>query len=184
MAKTSLTKVCRDCGRELPIDLFYKNGTGYRPECKECKSKAESERRSRDIEASRAKERERYHKNRGKEIESMKRYRKKLKETDYFKYYIMYKKKSMIREGIPWDLDEGYLREIFTGVCPVFGCAIHVGGDKDDFKAELDRLIPSKGYVKGNVRWVSSRANRLKSDASVDELKKILAYMEKQIELS
>lgn len=32
-----LTKVCRDCGRELSLDMFYKNGTGYRHECKDCK---------------------------------------------------------------------------------------------------------------------------------------------------
>lgn len=176
------TKICRDCGRELPLDMFYKNGTGYRPECKECTLKAISERRSRDIEASRAKERERYHKNRDKEIAAMKRYRKNLKETNYFKHFTMSKKKSVMRAGIHWDLDENYLRELFTGVCPVFGCAIHAGGAKDDFKAELDRLIPSKGYVKGNVRWISRRANRIKSDASIDEIKKILKYMEEQIE--
>lgn len=176
------TKICRDCGRELPLDMFYKNGTGYRPECKECTLKAISERRSRDIEASRAKERERYHKNRDKEIAAMKRYRKNLKETNYFKHFIMNKKKSVMRACIHWDLDEDYLRELFTGVCPVFGCAIHAGGAKDDCKAELDRLIPSKGYVKGNVRWISRRANRIKSDASIDEIKKILKYMEEQIE--
>lgn len=53
MAQAS-TKICRDCSRELPLSMFYKNGTGYRPECKECKQKAESERRSKDVEASRA----------------------------------------------------------------------------------------------------------------------------------
>lgn len=178
------TKICRDCGRELPLSMFYKNGTGYRPECKECKQKAESERRSKDVEASRAKERERYHKNRDKEIISMKVYRDRLKETNYFKYFIQNKKKSVIKAGIPWDLDEAYLEELFTGICPVFGCAIHLGGSKEDCKAELDRLLPSKGYVKGNVIWISSRANRLKSDVSIDELKKILKYMEEQIEHS
>lgn len=183
MAQAS-TKVCRDCGRELPLDMFYKNGTGYRPECKECKQKAESERRSKDVEASRAKERARYHKNRDKRVVAMKHYRKSLKETNYFKYFVMNKEKAMLRAGIPWDLDEDYLRELFTGVCPVFGCAIHVGGIKEDCKAELDRLVPSKGYVKGNVRWISSRANHLKSDVSIDELKKILKYMEEQIEHS
>lgn len=42
----------------------------------------------------------------------------------------------------------------------------------------LDRVIPSLGYVKGNVRVISFRANRLKSDVTIAELKKILAYME------
>lgn len=43
--------------------------------------------------------------------------------------------------------------------------------------AELDRLIPDKGYVKGNVHWISRRANRIKSDATVEELEKIISYM-------
>lgn len=180
----ALTKICSKCGRELPFEMFYKNGTGYRPECKECKKKAEAEYRANNLEAIRARARELYYKNRDKELTNMKKYRKTLKETNYFKYFIMNKKKAMLRAGIPWDLDEGYLRELFTGVCPVFGCTIHIEGVRYDYKAELDRLVPSKGYVKGNVRWISSRANRLKSDASIDELKKILKYMEEQIELS
>lgn len=43
-------------------------------------------------------------------------------------------------------------------------------------RPELDRRDNSLGYVKGNVLVISGRANRLKSDASVAELKAILAY--------
>lgn len=43
-------------------------------------------------------------------------------------------------------------------------------------RPELDRRDNSLGYVKGNVFIISGRANRLKADASVDELKAILAY--------
>lgn len=38
----------------------------------------------------------------------------------------------------------------------------------------LDRIDPSKGYVKGNIRVISSRANLLKSNASLEELEKIV----------
>ena len=41
----------------------------------------------------------------------------------------------------------------------------------------LMTLIPDKGYVKGNVHWISRRANRIKSDATVEELEKIISYM-------
>lgn len=41
-------------------------------------------------------------------------------------------------------------------------------------------VLPLNMFYK-NVRWISSRANRLKSDASIDELKKVLKYMEEQI---
>ena len=34
----------------------------------------------------------------------------------------------------------------------------------------VDRLIPSKGYIKGNILICSMRANAIKNNASVDEL--------------
>ena len=34
----------------------------------------------------------------------------------------------------------------------------------------IDRLIPSKGYIKGNILICSMRANAIKNNASVDEL--------------
>lgn len=42
----------------------------------------------------------------------------------------------------------------------------HSGGDH----AELDRIDNEKGYVRGNIRFISKRANRLKSDAEPLEL--------------
>lgn len=74
------------------------------------------------------------------------------------------------------------LMALSTKVCPVLGFPLidgsHlIGNDRPDNLAELDRLIPAKGYIKGNVRWISRRANRIKSDASVEELEKIIAYM-------
>lgn len=40
----------------------------------------------------------------------------------------------------------------------------------------LDRIVPSRGYVVGNVAVISMRANRLKSDASVAELQALVSY--------
>lgn len=84
--------------------------------------------------------------------------------------------------GIPWDLDEEYLKSIWVDVFPVLGFPLingsHlIGNDRPNNLAELDRLIPAKGYIKGNVRWISRRANKVKSDASGEELEKIIAYM-------
>ena len=38
----------------------------------------------------------------------------------------------------------------------------------------LDRIVPELGYVKGNIRVISNRANHLKSDATLEEHRKIL----------
>lgn len=172
-------KRCKHCGRELPVSCFYHNGKkGYlRPECKDCKNKKEKERRAKDPEKYRAKGREAYYKNQEVEKAWMRARYKKLKE-DYFSYYIENKKHDIKKRGIPWDLDRNYIEEIRTDTCPVFG--VLLTKRTEDFSnntAELDRLVPSKGYIKGNVRWISRRANRLKSDATIKELEAIIKYM-------
>lgn len=48
-----------------------------------------------------------------------------------------------------------------------------------DSSPSLDRINPKKGYLAGNVRIISNRANRIKSDAFIDELRLILKDSEK-----
>jgi hypothetical protein len=40
----------------------------------------------------------------------------------------------------------------------------------------MDKIVPSKGYVKGNVIVVSKRANQIKSDATVAEIMKVAEF--------
>lgn len=57
--------------------------------------------------------------------------------------------------------------------CPVFPwikLSYAVGVKRHDGSPSLDRIDNDLGYVKGNVRWVSDRANILKSNASDEEL--------------
>jgi hypothetical protein len=51
--------------------------------------------------------------------------------------------------------------------CPVLGLSMK--------SPSLDRIDSSKGYVKGNVRVISKRANQLKSNATVEEMRMVLA---------
>lgn len=53
--------------------------------------------------------------------------------------------------------------------CPVFKVQF-VFGDVD-WSPSVDRIDPSKGYTKGNVQIISNKANRMKSDATIEELK-------------
>lgn len=51
--------------------------------------------------------------------------------------------------------------------CPVFGRPFEYGGR---YAMSLDRIQPSLGYVRGNVRVVSKLANAMKYDATPTEL--------------
>ena len=42
----------------------------------------------------------------------------------------------------------------------------------------LDRIDNSKGYVPGNIAVISMRANMIKNNATLAELKAIVAYIE------
>lgn len=77
-----------------------------------------------------------------------------------------------IARGIPFDLDYNTL-ELPT-LCPVLGIPITCDStSRADGSPSLDRIDNSLGYVAGNVIVVSWRANRIKSDATVDELRRI-----------
>lgn len=66
-------------------------------------------------------------------------------------------------------------------VCPVFGTPFVMGGGHGfrDHSPTLDRIENDLGYVPGNVQVISFRANRIKGDATIDELRKLLEYMER-----
>lgn len=63
--------------------------------------------------------------------------------------------------------------------CPVLGIPIIKGiKNSSENSPSIDRIIPEKGYVKGNVAIISSKANRLKQNATLEELKAIIRYIE------
>jgi hypothetical protein len=64
--------------------------------------------------------------------------------------------------------------------CPVLGIRL-VAGDRSrkDASPSLDRINNSRGYVPGNVAVISWRANRIKGDATVDELAAVVRYLRK-----
>ena len=58
--------------------------------------------------------------------------------------------------------------------CPVLGIPLALGdGGVTPGSPSLDRIDNSRGYVKGNVRVISHRANSLKTDATFAELKAV-----------
>ena len=65
--------------------------------------------------------------------------------------------------------------------CPVLGVELKRGiRHKRATSPSLDRIIPSLGYVKGNVWVMSSRANLIKNDATVEELELVVKAIKAQ----
>jgi hypothetical protein len=69
-------------------------------------------------------------------------------------------------------------------VCPVLGIPIVLGGGKRALlhsgSPSVDRIDGSKGYIGGNVKVISARANRIKMDATPTELRAIADYIERE----
>ena len=74
--------------------------------------------------------------------------------------------------GIECDIIESDLPEIpeYCPVLPWIRLTSEVGNGRSAGSLSLDRIDSSKGYVKGNIRFISDRANTLKRDATDQEL--------------
>ena len=60
--------------------------------------------------------------------------------------------------------------------CPVFNFPLSWQGSKDN-SPSLDRIDSTKGYVKGNIIVISTKANRLKSDGTLSDFEKIISWL-------
>ena len=80
------------------------------------------------------------------------------------------------KQNIPFDIDINDV--VIPEICPILGIKLMPKrGLKKGYYPDspsLDRIIPNLGYIKGNVRVISARANLLKNDASLKELELIL----------
>lgn len=83
-------------------------------------------------------------------------------------------KKRAGKLGIAFDLP---LQAVVIPVfCPVLDVRLVIGEGRLPASPSLDRIDPRKGYVVGNVRVVSDKANRLKSNLDIVALKARLAF--------
>ena len=63
--------------------------------------------------------------------------------------------------------------------CPVLGIELDWRNRVSASNSpSLDRIIPELGYVRGNVMVISNRANMIKSNATAEELKALVKYVE------
>lgn len=98
----------------------------------------------------------------------------KKQKMNPFKYYLRNCKRRVKHE---LNIDLEYLEELWNiqkGICPYTKCKLilnnHSKRNKDPrYTASLDRIDNSKGYIKGNVQFVSVCINYLKCTITHDE---------------
>lgn len=92
-----------------------------------------------------------------------------------YKIWCGLKKRAKLK-GFEFNLELSDIPEI-PEFCPVLGIPI-IPNDgahcPTDNSPSVDRIDSTKGYIKGNVHIISNRANRIKSDATIDELRMVL----------
>lgn len=79
-------------------------------------------------------------------------------------------------KGIPFELTVSDI--VIPDTCPVLGIPLVSGGKGEPGLPSLDRILPERGYVPGNVAVISYRANMLKNQSSLTELKKLVIWLE------
>ena len=110
----------------------------------------------------------------------------KRKDRNPIHTYFIAKRSECKQKGFLFDLTEEYLMSIYTPYCPIFKTPMKIGtgGRGDGYNSHLDRIIPELGYVAGNVAWISGRANRIKYNATVNELRSIADWLERATTIS
>lgn len=92
-------------------------------------------------------------------------------------------------KAVPFDLTLDDLKKLYTPTCPILNIELNwynpknEGGRAEDTPA-LDRIDPKKGYVRGNVAFISTLANMMKSSATRKQLevfcKNIFTYLDSE----
>lgn len=87
-------------------------------------------------------------------------------------------KTSANTRNIPFSLSPTDIEDIGIPLtCPILNIPLVFNrGQANDNSISFDRIDSSKGYEKDNLIIISYRANRLKSDATLEELNKIVTF--------
>jgi hypothetical protein len=187
-----MTKVCTQCGKEKELSEYYiivnkKKGTQYiKSECKKC-SNARSVRNNKKY---RAEDKDRINAMRRKYY--MKRMQNDLVRervnNGQISRYPRYTAKRLFRNAqiraeknnLPFTitLDDIVIPEY----CPILNIKIKQGVKGNyECSPSLDRIDNTRGYVRGNIAVISSKANTMKNSATLEQLRVFSANILKYI---
>jgi len=84
-------------------------------------------------------------------------------------------------KGLPFSITKQDI--VIPKYCPMLGIKLERGvGVAHGASPTLDKIVPNKGYVKGNVWVISQRANIIKSNATAEEIIRVGVALQMQLE--
>ena len=146
-----MLKTCNKCKCSLDYALFSKDSSkkdGLRTICKSCTTINES----------------------SDEYKKKARDRKRIEHKIFpeINMHSMAKVRAKI-QNVPFNISKTDIK--IPDKCPILGITLQVNSGKVSYNSpSLDRIVPEKGYVVGNIHVVSHLANTMKSSASKESL--------------
>ena len=164
------TKYCKSCGEDKPIIDFSRNSSskdGLQRVCKICDNARQNARRSINREHTNAQ---------GREYQAKRR-----KNFTYrVQMLVTASKQRASNKNREHSITVQDVLDIYPpdGRCPVFGFKLEFNNAGfRETSPSIDRIDSSRGYTKDNIQVISWKANRIKSYATLDELKLIVNFL-------
>ena len=164
---------CRVCEKELTIENTSKSSL-QRVRCKKCFNSYSKKSYNKNKDVWKEHNKKYVTNNRAKILARQQSWYKK----NFKKIILRIAQKRALEKGIPFSLTEEDF--IVPEFCPVLGIKLECCSEnRKNNSITLDRIIPSLGYTKENVRVISWRANMLKKDGTLEEFRKIVSFYRK-----
>lgn len=108
------------------------------------------------------------------------KYSRKVRFTEDPQHYLWYTARTRSRQN---GTDFTIVKEdvIIPEKCPILGFTLTKGDGYLPNAMSLDRVDNTKGYVPGNVRVISRKANLMKCDLTLEVLEQIMKYIKGEI---
>jgi hypothetical protein len=88
-------------------------------------------------------------------------------------------------KNFDFNLTKKYLKDIYPkdNKCPALGIQFQIGNEGGRATSpSVDRIDNSKGYIKGNIIWVSNLANMIMSSATPQQVLDVGKFFKNQME--
>jgi len=172
-------KICNKCKIEKEENCFNLssyNKEGLDTHCKNCRCEYKKSRKDIDNKTRRE------NRLKNKDIVNQKQYNYARENPEW---YLLTKAKERAKlKGLEFNIEIEDIK--IPQFCPILEIELVKGTSKDYQRSpSIDRIDSSKGYIKGNIKVISTLANTMKSSANKELLqifsKNIISYLDNDI---